>query len=109
MEQLSEKKNFAEPDGMLNADDVDTALGLNEWVNMENCRVGSTDKGYTAILESIGGTLLKSDIQPSVTFICIGTAEDEQNNRLIYFLYNKFTPDHKIMCYSKDDDTVYTV
>lgn len=109
MEQLSEKKNFAEPDGMLNADDVDTALGLNEWVNMENCRVGSTDKGYTAILESIGGTLLKSAVQPSVTFICIGTAEDEQNNRLIYFLYNKFTPDHKILCYSKDDDTVYTV
>jgi len=109
MQQLSEKKYFASQDGGLNADDVDIAIGLNQWVNAENIRVGSTDKGVTGVMESIGGTLLKSEIQPSVTFIQIGSAVDTHNNRLFYFLYNKYTPDHKIMCYDVDDDTTYTV
>lgn len=109
MKQLSEKKYFPAPDGGLNADDVDIAVGENQWVNLENARVGSTDKGVTGVVESIGGTLLKSAIQPSVTFIQIGSAVDTARNRFFYFLCNKYTPDHKIMCYSKDDDTVYTV
>lgn len=109
MKQRTEKKYFPAPDGGLNADDVDIAVGQNQWVNLENARVGSTDKGVTGVIESIGGTLLKSVSQPSVTFIQIGSAVDSPNNRLFYFLCNQYTPDHKIMCYSKDDDTTYTV
>lgn len=109
MKQLSEKKYLPAPDGGLNADDIDIAVGQNQWVNLENARVGSTDKGVTGVVESIGGTLLKSVSQPSVTFIQIGSAVDSPNNRFFYFLYNQYTPDHKIMCYSKNDDTTYTV
>ena len=109
MKQEFEKKYFAAPDGGLNADDVDIAVGENQWVNMENARVGSTNKGVTGVVESIGGTRLLSEIQASVSFICIGSAVDSPNNRFFYFLYNKYTNDHKIMCYQSDDDTVYTV
>ena len=109
MKQEFEKKYFAAPDGGLNADDVDIAIGENQWVNMENARVGSTDKGVTGVVESIGGTRRLSDVQPSVSFICIGAAVDSARNRFFYFLYNIHTPDHKIMCYQADDDTVYTV
>jgi len=109
MKQEFEKKYLAAPDGGLNADDVDIAIGENQWVNMENARVGSTDKGYTGVVESIGGTRLLSEVQASVSFICIGAAVDSPNNRFFYFLFNKYTNDHKIMCYQSDDDTVYTV
>lgn len=109
MKQEFEKKYFAAPDGGLNADDVDIAVGENQWVNMENARVGSTDKGVTGVVESIGGTRLLSEVQASVSFICIGAAVDSPNNRFFYFLFNRYTNDHKIMCYQSDDDTVYTV
>lgn len=109
MKQEFEKKYFAAPDGGLNADDIDIAVGENQWLNMENARVGSTDKGFTGVVESIGGTRRLSESQPSVTFISIGAAVDSAKNRFFYFLCNKFTPDHKIMCYQADDDTVYTV
>lgn len=107
MKETIEKKYFAAPDGGLNADDVDAVIAINQWVNMENCRVGSTDKGVTGVVESVGGTLLLSDVQPSVTFICIGGVVDEAKNRFFYFLCNKHTPDHKIMCYIPDTNTMY--
>lgn len=109
MKQQFEKKYFAAADCGLNADDVDVAVGINQWVNMENARVGTTDKGVTGVVESIGGTLRLSEAQPSVTFICIGAAVDSPNNRFFYFLYNKHTPDHKIMCYDDNAKQVYTV
>lgn len=109
MKETLEKKYFASPDGGLNADDVDAVIAINQWVNMENCRVGSTDKGVTGVVESVGGTLLLSAAQPSVSFICIGGAVDEARNRFFYFLCNKYTPDHKILCYAPDDNIIYTV
>lgn len=108
-QQEFEKKYFAASDCGLNADDVDAIIGINQWVNLENARVGTTDKGVTGVIETIGGTLTLSEAQPSVTFICIGAAVDSPNNRFIYFLYNKYTPDHKIMCYDDNDKQVYTV
>lgn len=110
MPQQSERKYFADPQsGGLNADDIPAVIGVNDWINMENCRTGSTDAGYTGSVESIGGTLLKSTPQPSATFIEILAIPDEVNRRIIYLKYCTAGPFHKITCYSAVDNTEYTV
>jgi hypothetical protein len=110
MQQQIEKKFFGDRiNGGLNADDADFLVGLNQYVNAENVRIGSTDKGVIGTVESIGGTLLKSIPQPSVTFTCIGSCADDENQLFCFFLYNIYTNDHKIMAYSAADDAVYTV
>ena len=55
----AEKKYFGDiQQGRLNADDSALIVGQNEWINAENVRTGSTDKGYTGIMESVGGNEL---------------------------------------------------
>lgn len=93
--------------GMCNADDAPFAIGTNHWLNMVNIRSGSTDKGFTGVMESIGGTLRKSIPSPSVSFISIGRVTDTVGRRIINFLYNINTTQHKIEAYSFDDDVVY--
>jgi uncharacterized protein (TIGR02145 family) len=52
----ADKKYFGDvQQGRLNADDSPFVVGTNEWVNAENIRTGSTDKGFTGIVESVGG------------------------------------------------------
>ena len=51
-----EKKYFLAEDAILNSDDGAFAVSPNSWVNLENVRVKSTDKGVTGTVESIGGT-----------------------------------------------------
>lgn len=105
-----EKKYFAERGdngGALNADDSPFAIGQNSWVNLSNFRSGSTDKGVTGVLESIGGTRRLSTLSPSVTFINIGKVVDTVGRRIIEFLYNVNTTQHKIQCWSYYDDTMY--
>lgn len=109
MPTIQERKFFADPQARLNADDTPTAVGENDWVNLQNCRTGTTDSGRTGTLESIGGTLLKSVVQPSATFLTILSVPDEVNRRIIYFKYCTTGPFHKIVCYSAADDTEYTV
>ena len=110
MTEEKEIKYFADPQSSgLNGDDADFTLPTNQVVNGENVRWGSTDKGATSWVESVGSTELLSSPQPSVTFITIGSAVDNARNRLFYFLYNKFTPDHKIVCYDLDAETFYDV
>lgn len=101
-----EKKYFAatgDNAGFLNSDDSAFAIGTNQWVNAQNVRAGSTDKGVTAVLESIGGTLRISDPSPSVSFIEIGNVIDTVGGRIIYFYYNLNTSEHKIECYAYND------
>ena len=43
--------------GRLNADDSPFAVTTNEWVNAQNVRTGTTDKGVTGVVESIGGNV----------------------------------------------------
>jgi len=43
--------------GRMNSDDSPFALTTNEWVNAENVRTGTTDKGVTGVVESIGGNV----------------------------------------------------
>lgn len=109
MKQEFEKKYFAAPDGGLNADDVDIAVGENQWVNLIDARVGTTDNGVTGVVESIGGTVTLTDPQPSITFVNIGSAVDSARNRFFYFQWNKYTNEHRIYCYQADNGAVYTV
>jgi len=43
--------------GRLNADDSPFAVTTNEWVNAQNARTGTTDKGVTGVVESVGGNV----------------------------------------------------
>lgn len=94
-----EKKYFLAEDSQLNADDSPFAVSPNSWVNAENVRTKSTDKGVTGTVESIGGTLLLSSPQPSITFLTIGGAEDTENSRFITCKYCVSGPWHKIICW----------
>ena len=105
-----EIKYLADPQNSgLNGDDADFVLPTNQVVNGENVRWGSTDKGATGWAESVGSTTLLSDPQPSVTFITIGSVADTAKNRIYYFLCNKFTPDHRIMCWDDNLNRFYVV
>jgi hypothetical protein len=104
---LYEKKYYGNGHG--NFDDADFVLAPNEWVNLENCRVGSTDKGVVGTVESIGSNVLLSPLLPSVTFVQIGSVVDEENNRIIYFLKDLYGPWDKIICYDVASTIFYDV
>jgi len=105
-----EKKVFSDNQtGRLNADDSPFVIGVNEWVNMENCRTGSTDLGATGVAESIGSNALISSPQPSVTFITIGSVEDTENSMICYFKFNTTGINHKIVCCYIDTNIEYDV
>lgn len=102
-----EKKYFGNGSG--NFDDADFILQPNQWINMENCRIGSTDKGVIGTVESIGKVLLLSDPEPSVTNVVIGSVPDDENRRIIYFLKDLHGPWDKIVCYDLVQDIFLTV
>jgi len=105
-----EKKYFGatgEHGAGLNADDAPFAIDINEYINAQNIRFGSTDKGFTGTIESIGGTLLLSTPSPSVSFIELGNTVDEVGNRIIYAYYNTTTSQHKIEVFDKSAGVLY--
>jgi hypothetical protein len=104
-----EKKNFVSDDSLLNADDAPYAISPNNWVNAENIRVETTDTGATNVGQSIGGTLLLSQPQPSINFITIGQATDEENFWLVEFKYNTTGRQDKIVAYNSQTNTNYDV
>lgn len=109
-QKQSERKYFGNPqEGMLNADDAAFAIPINSWINAENIRSGSTDKGTTATIESIGNTNLISQPQPSINFLTIGSAVDIPNNRFCYFKYNTTGRNDKIVCYDAKANIEYDV
>ena len=101
MAQQKEKKYFLSEDSQLNADDAPFIVSPNSWVNAENIRTGSTDKGITGTVESIGGTLLLSIPQPSATFITIGSATDLEQNRILNLKFNTTGTNHCITCFDE--------
>jgi hypothetical protein len=113
MEQ--ERKYFANPSGgdggqgRGNFDDASFAIGINEYVNKENCRTGSTDAGFTGTVESIGSTLLISNPEPSITFIELGAVEDAENDRILYFKKNIHGPWDRIECYDISTQSIFIV
>lgn len=105
-----ETKFFADPnDSGLDADSAPFAVSKNNIVNSENIRWGTTDAGVTNVVESIGSTILKSAVQPSITFLTIGTAEDAEGQRHINFKCCTTGPWHRIVCYYPQTDTEYVV
>lgn len=104
----TERKYFADENSNgLNSDDDLFAIPINEVVNMQDCRIGSTNKGVTGTVESVGGTLVLSTPSPSVSFIELGNEPDEVGNRILYFYYNLNTSEHKIEVYDKTDGIIY--
>lgn len=106
-----EKKYFAangEHMGRCNADDAAFAISLNEWVNMSGLRVGSTDKGVTGTVESVGGSI-RVDTFGSLGYIELGSVADSANNRILYALYDTVGDTNLIIAYYKDTNTTYTV
>jgi hypothetical protein len=91
-----EQKYFT---GVLDADSEASFVDKSAWVNSENVRYGTTDFGVTKTIESVGGTSRLSTASPSVTFTCIGSIDDTPNFRILYFLYNTTTTQHKILCH----------
>lgn len=106
---LIEQKYFVSPDSLLNSDDDQLAVSPNSWVNMVNCRTLTTDAGVTGTVESIGSTQLLDTPQPSINYVEIGSAPDEQNSRFIYFLKNTTGTEDKIICYYPATQQLYTV
>jgi hypothetical protein len=43
--------------GRMNSDDSPFSITTNEWVNAQNVRTGTTDKGVTGVVESVGGNV----------------------------------------------------
>ena len=109
MNQLEKKYLASITDGGLDADSAAFAVGRNRVVNAENVRWGSTDRGVTATVESVGGTRQISEALPSINFQTIGIANDYENNRVVYFKRCTTGPWHRITCYEKDSDTEYIV
>lgn len=105
-----EKKYFADPQtGGGNYDDADFAIGINQSVNSQNVRIGTTDAGRTKQVESIGSTKLLTYPIVSVTYYTIGVATDIANYRFCYFQYNTTSSEHRIMCWDADTNTSYVV
>lgn len=93
---LYEKKYFGNGTG--NFDDADFVLQPNQWVNMENCRVRSTDKGVTGTVESIGSNFVVSPT--SAEWTCIGSCVDEEHQTILgFFVHNTDSSLDKLVWY----------
>lgn len=53
-----------------------------------NCHVGSSERGNIGSVENVKGNTLVSFSLPAGVNKCIGTHEDIQNSRVIYFIWN---------------------
>lgn len=102
-----EKKYYGNGTG--NFDDADFVLQPEQWVNLQNARVGTTDKGVIGTVESVGSNVLLSPIQPSISFVTIGSVVDEANDRIIYFKKDIYGPFDRILCYYPITNTFYDV
>jgi hypothetical protein len=107
--QQNEKKYFLSADSMLDSDSADFVVPQNAWVNMENVRTGSTDKGVIGTVESVGSTALISEPVIGESYLGIGSADDVENQRFVTFYYDKIGSNHKIECCYTDTNTIYTV
>lgn len=103
-----EKKFFGAGSG--NFDDADFAIEQNQWTNMENCRVGSTDfpAGAVMYVEEVGSTVLITSALPSSQNYCIGGVYDQSRNRIIYLLWNSIGA-HQIRVYDISAQVIYTM
>lgn len=85
---LYEKKYFG--NGAGNFDDADFVVLPNQWINLENCRVRSTDKGVIGTIESIGSNVKVST--PLADWTCIGSCVDEEHQTILGFCVHNSNP-----------------
>jgi len=109
MQGLKEKKILVADDSILNADDATYALSPNNWVNMENMRIETTDAGVAKAGQFIGGTKLLSTPQPSINYLAIGSAADDENGMFAEFKFNTTGRQDKIVAYYKSTGVEYDV
>jgi len=80
-----------------------------QYVNGHNMRFGTTDKGATGNLETIGGT---DEIKNAFLFNSdnrgFGGCEDTERNRILFFNYN-LQGNHGIFCFDKSASIIYKV
>jgi hypothetical protein len=90
----------------LNADDDAHLLGENDYINAENIRWGTTDKGATAIIEYIGGTrTLNIDFPIPAGSVCIGGAVERASRYFVYCLYSPVR--NSINLWDINEETTY--
>lgn len=96
---------------MLDGDSADFRVQQNAYINLKDFRFGPTaGKGFSEQLTSNGGTLeIPNVFLPATgTNYCIGTAMDDANRRMIYFVWNS-AGNHAIYCYDYVRNGVLTV
>ncbi len=92
----------------LNADDDFEVQPEGAWVNSENVRAISTDKGATGRIESVGGTdLLFNAIFPSIKSIPIGGCSDEHGQWIVWFVREEISAKHTAYAYNKNTGLGY--
>lgn len=95
--------------GGLNAEDAEHLIGESEYVNAENIRIGTTDKGGSGFIENIQSPLLRENpYLPEGTNITIGTAVDEGQGYMAVFNWNS-NSDHGIYLFDVFYQIWYTV
>lgn len=94
---LIEKHSF---EGGMDGDTNQRLLPQNTMLNCMNAKMAVTEYGRNLRLENFPGTTLVPNLvrPPYGTDQTIGTAQDDNDGRIIYFNYNSFG-DHAIYCY----------
>lgn len=81
-----EVKSFA--GGSIDFDSSAEFVKPNNWIDSLNIRVKSKDGAKDEIVSNIGGNTKVTYTLPAGTNTCIGSAKDEANGYLYYFVYN---------------------
>lgn len=81
---ITQRQNFT----ALNQDTEPGFMAPGRYRYALNCHVGSSERGNIGSVETVKGNVLVSTELPGGTNKVIGTYEDIENNRVIYFLYN---------------------
>lgn len=85
--------------GGLNADDTDIKLSETEYINLQDFRWGSTDKGTIGMLECVGSTVMINNyFKPQGNNICIRGGLDRPNRRAVLCYWND-QGNHSIFCF----------
>lgn len=102
---INEKRYF---EGGINADDEPRLLAPDEYLNMENMRIGAHQSGKNLRIENIPSTILLYNTLQAGTNLTIGTAKDYARKRIFFFNWNS-TGEHGIYAYDLNLSTSYIV
>jgi hypothetical protein len=94
----------------INGDDSPRLIDDKSCLNAMNVRMAVTENGRNLRWENIPGTALVTQnvFPPYGTQQTIGSAQDEDNGRLLFFNFNSFG-DHGIYCYDPLLNRIFTV